>query len=207
MLASQSGVRTYGDKTLVGNWVENRNRHNYRPSTRSYKSARTIYGGDFLPKIAPVDNETKAILMERSRGQTRSKTPACDLTTSYAYDFSPRKSRDERNWRIIHNEWGPEPAMTDMRETKGHLNWGLWERKKARMTAEEDVRKSDYQSHFKDWKLPRQTAPNRRHPDIPSAVTYDLNNSLSNMRLRNQRIMLAPDTTRPAYNQFQYDQK
>lgn len=102
--------------------------------------------------------------MERSRGQTRSKTPACDLTTSYAYDFSPRKveailvdlkkyfffqSRDERNWRIIHNEWGPEPAMTDMRETKGHLNWGLWERKKARMTAEADVRKSDYQSHFK----------------------------------------------------------
>ena len=34
--------------------VENRDRHNYRPSTRSYNSVKSIYRGDFLPKIAPV---------------------------------------------------------------------------------------------------------------------------------------------------------
>ena len=39
--------------------------------------------------------------------------------------------------------------MTDSRETKGHLNWGLWERRKARMTAEADARRSDYQEHYK----------------------------------------------------------
>ena len=43
--------------------------------------------------------------------------------------------------------------MTDNRETKGHLNWGLWERRKARMTAEADARRSDYQEHYKGDKL------------------------------------------------------
>ena len=60
-----------------------------------------------------------------------------------------KDTNKSRDWKIIHNEWSPEPSTVDSRRQAGHQNWGLWERKKSRFIAQPDPRKSDYMDLYK----------------------------------------------------------
>merc|ERR1711970_310815 len=200
MLATVGVKQGYNEGVLVGNWVENRARRNYKNGNlEKLLTNRSSYQDDYLSKQVEVERNSRQTALDAKMGNVKVRgMETVPITTSYNLEFSPRKNVGNRDWRMIRNSWFPEASDRDNRIKNGtHQNWGLKERTESKLKATPDQNISDYSQNFINWRLGRQTIPRSLNSDYPSVITYDLNNTLSNMRLRNQRIMLCPDSRRP----------